>query len=114
MSPKLNTEQGQSLVGVLLVLAAVSLLTWFVIDGNNQSGRSPSDNRNPLDAGREAQSKQNISVLRQAIDRYRMERGTYPPDLDTLVEEDYVPAGALETAEGSRFQYVPETGTVQR
>lgn len=111
MKELLSDERGQSLIGILIVAAIGALLAWYLLGGNGTSG-SNSNPRQTLRKSREAQSQQDISLLRRAIKRYRMDNGKYPPDLQTLVDEDYVSGGAVKAPNGNRYDYNPQTGSV--
>ncbi len=73
------------IVGILLTLA------------------EPSFQRSVLKA-KEAALKQNLFTMRDVIDQYRADRGTYPPSLDDLKSAGYlrqIPVDPITRSEGS-------------
>ena len=61
---------------ILTILAGVGLATY----------------RNSITTANEAALKQNLFVMREALDQYYSDKNKYPPSLETLVEEKYIRA----------------------
>lgn len=83
MAPGTKTgsgERGFTLIELLLVLLLVALLVSLVapvVTGSVQRAK-------------ESTLKENLYVLRKAIDDYYADTGKYPADLDELVQKRYV------------------------
>lgn len=83
MGPGTKTGRGQAgftLIELLLVLLLVALLVSLVapvVTGSVQRAK-------------ESTLKENLYVMRKAIDDYYADRGAYPPDLDELVKKQYL------------------------
>lgn len=78
------------LLVVLMILSLLAGLAAPVVSG-------------AIDRAREAALKENLHVLRKAIDDYYADTGAYPPTLETLVERRYVrniPADPLAQSDG--------------
>lgn len=80
LGSKLATASGFTLIEVLVVVSLVVLLASI---GMNQY-------RNSLQYGREAVLKENLFRMRDAIDQYQADKGTYPQSLEDLVSEGYL------------------------
>jgi general secretion pathway protein G len=73
-------ERGFTLMELLVVLALVAVLAGLVTPIVSSS----------IQRAKEATLKENLFVLRKAIDDYYADAGAYPPSLDVLVEKRYV------------------------
>lgn len=72
--------RGFTLIELLVVLSIVALLLSIVAPRMMHQ----------TDRAREVALKQNLATLRMAIDRYKADKGEYPPQLSTLVEQHYL------------------------
>lgn len=79
--PKLQ-KRGFTLIELLVVMAIIALLLTIVSPRYFTS----------VDRAREAVLKQNLSILRDAIDKYHADTGRYPASLNQLVEDRYIRA----------------------
>jgi len=91
--------RGFTLVEMLVVLAIVALLLSIALPRYFAS----------LDEAREVALRENLRVLRQAIDRYAADRGGYPQNLDELVVQKYLKAVPVDpmTDSAATWQLVP-------
>ncbi len=73
---------GFTLIELLVVMMIITVLagTGLAIYGNS------------ITRSKEAALKQDLFLLREAIDQYYADKNKYPPSLDTLVEEKYIRA----------------------
>lgn len=79
--PKLQ-KRGFTLIELLVVMAIIALLLTIVSPRYFTS----------VDRAREAVLKQNLSILRDAIDKYHADTGRYPASLNQLAEDRYIRA----------------------
>jgi len=75
-------KRGFTLIELLVVMAIIALLLTIVSPRYFTS----------VDRAREAVLKQNLSILRDAIDKYYADTGRYPASLNQLVEDRYIRA----------------------
>lgn len=75
-------KRGFTLIELLVVMAIIALLLTIVSPRYFTS----------VDRAREAVLKQNLSILRDAIDKYHADTGRYPDSLNQLVEDRYIRA----------------------
>lgn len=73
-------QTGFSLMELLVVLVLIALLASVVTPVVTSS----------IERARESTLKENLFVMRKAIDDYYADRGEYPASLDSLVEEKYL------------------------
>lgn len=73
-------ERGFTLIELLVVMAIIAILLTIVTPRYFNS----------VDRAKEAVLKQNLSILRDVIDKYFSDTGKYPPDLHQLVEDRYI------------------------
>lgn len=88
---------------IMIVLALVALLASLVSPVLVSS----------IERAREASLKENLLVLRKAIDDYYTDRGEYPGDLDQLVQKKYVrriPADPVSEQPEAWLAVPPENG----
>lgn len=74
--------QGFTLIELLVVMVIIAILLTIV---------SPRY-FNSVDRAKETVLKQNLGILRDAIDKYYADTGKYPADLQQLVEDRYIRA----------------------
>lgn len=75
-------QRGFTLLELLFVLVIVALLASLAAPVLTSS----------IDHAREAALRQDLNVLRKAIDDYHADQGKYPPELAELVERHYLRA----------------------
>lgn len=75
-------NHGFTLIELLVVMAIIATLLAIVAPRYFTS----------VDRAKETVLKQNLSILRDAIDKYYADTGKYPEDLHALVEERYIRA----------------------
>lgn len=73
-------QTGFSLMELLVVLVLIALLAAVVTPVVTHS----------IERAKESTLKENLFVMRKAIDDYYADRGEYPADLASLVEENYL------------------------
>ena len=73
-------NRGFTLIELLVVMAIIAVLLTIVTPRYFTS----------VDRAKETVLKQNLSILRDAIDKYYADTGKYPEDLSQLVEERYI------------------------
>ena len=71
---------GFTLIELMIVVAIAAILVTLAI---------PSFQLSSIKA-REAALKQNLFTVRAVLDQYYADRGSYPPNLETLVEQQYL------------------------
>lgn len=74
--------RGFTLIELLVVMSIIALLLTIVSPRYFTS----------VDRAKEAVLKQNLSILRDAIDKYHADTGQYPDSLNQLVEDRYIRA----------------------
>ncbi len=74
--------RGFTLVELMVVMAVIALLMALALPRYF----------NHLESSRETILKQDLAVMRDAIDKYHADRGRYPNSLDELVSERYLRA----------------------
>ena len=77
-----RTQSGFTIIELLIVMTIIALLLTLA---------APRYFRH-LDGAKETVLRENLFVLRDAIDKYRADKGVYPPTLNDLVQERYVRA----------------------
>jgi general secretion pathway protein G len=73
-------QAGFTLIELLIVVALIGILTSLALPTF----------KNAQIKAKEAVLKENLFILRDLIDQYYADKGFYPADLETLVEEDYI------------------------
>jgi len=84
--PRRAAAPGFTLIELLVVLAAMALLLGLVVPRYLAH----------VDRAREAVLRQNLATMRDAIDKFRADRGRYPEELAELARERYVRALPLD------------------
>ncbi|MDT8363931.1 MAG: prepilin-type N-terminal cleavage/methylation domain-containing protein [Nitrosomonas sp.] len=79
-------ERGFTLIELLVVMAIIATLLSIVAPRYFTS----------VDRARETVLKQNLSIMRDSIDKYFADTGKYPQDLQQLVDERYIRAIPLD------------------
>lgn len=77
-----RSTKGFTLIEMLVVMAVIALLLTIALPKYFGS----------LDRSKEVSLRQNLSVMRDAIDKYYGDRGQYPDRLEELVERRYIRA----------------------
>lgn len=75
-------KRGFTLIELIVVMAIIALLLSLALPRYF----------NHLESSREAILKQDLAVMRDAIDKFHGDRGRYPDDLDQLVNTRYLRA----------------------
>ena len=75
-------RRGFTLVELLVVMMIITVL----------AGTGLALYSNSIKRSKEAALKQDLFLLREAIDQYYADKNRYPPSLETLVEEKYIRA----------------------
>ncbi len=94
-----SSSAGFTLIELLVVMAIIATLLSIVAP--RYFGH--------LDHTREVTLKQSLSVMRDAIDKFRADTGVYPKDLEELVSRRYLRALPLDpiTERTNTWQIVP-------
>ncbi|HEY5804439.1 MAG TPA: prepilin-type N-terminal cleavage/methylation domain-containing protein [Lysobacter sp.] len=85
-------RHGFTLIELLVVLAIMGALLTLVVPRYFEQA----------DRAKETVLRENLTVLRQSIDRFHGDRGRYPQALDELVERRYLREVPMDTITGSR------------
>ena len=75
-----NDQRGFTLIEMLIVVALIGILATVAV-GQYQRA---------IVRAKEATLKENLFVMRSAINQYFADKGEYPFDLQSLVDEDYI------------------------
>jgi general secretion pathway protein G len=73
-------QSGFTLIEILVVMTLIALLLTLAVPRYFSA----------LDKGRLAVQQQNIATLRDAIDKFKADKGRYPDELDELVVQKYL------------------------
>jgi general secretion pathway protein G len=73
-------EAGFTLIELLVVISIIATLLTIAVPRYFQS----------LERSKETVLRQDLAVMRDAIDKYRADLGVYPDTLDALVEKGYI------------------------
>lgn len=93
-------QRGFTLLELLFVLVIVALLTSLVAPMLTSS----------IDHARESALKQDLNVLRKALDDYHADQGRYPATLAELVERRYLRAVPVDPITQRSDSWVPVYG----
>ncbi len=94
-------NRGFTLIELLVVLAIVATLLSIVAPRYVHQA----------DRAKEAALKENLSVLRRALDEYYSDTGKYPEKLSALIERHYLRALPLDPVTNRADSWVPVPGT---
>ncbi len=97
-----RTKHGFTLVELMVVMAIIALLLALAMPRYFKH----------LETARETILKQDLAVMRDAIDKYHGDRGRYPDSLDELVSERYLRALPVDpiTEHPDTWQMVAPSG----
>jgi general secretion pathway protein G len=84
-------HRGFTLIELLIVMVIISILAGVGLYMYNNS----------VTSAREAVLKQNLTGMREAIDRYYADKNKWPASLDTLVAEKYIREVPVDPTTGS-------------
>lgn len=96
-------RRGFTLIELLVVLAIIALLTSIVLPNYFR----------PLDRANDVMLRDNLKVMRKAIDQYQADKGNYPATLQALVEARYLQAIPVDPVTGRSDTWIdvpPSTG----
>lgn len=79
---KLSIKRGFTLIEVLVVMAIIATLLSFVAPRYFET----------IDRSREATLRHDLSVMRDAIDKFYSDTGVFPDNIDDLVQHKYLRA----------------------
>ncbi len=77
---KREQETGFTLIELLVVIAIIGILVTV----------ATVQYKNAIRKARESVLREDLYILRDSIDQYYADKGKYPPDLETLVDEKYI------------------------
>lgn len=77
---KREQETGFTLIELLVVIAIIGILVTV----------ATVQYKNAIRKAREAVLREDLYILRDSIDQYYADKGKYPADLETLVDEKYI------------------------
>jgi len=103
-----NKATGFTLIELLVVMAIITLLLSLAVPRYFHS----------VDSSRETILRENLSLTRQALDKYYGDNGKYPDTLDMLVNKKYLRSLPLDPVTGTSATWVivppdvPEKGGV--
>ena len=78
----MNSRRGFTLIELLVVLAIVATLLTLAVPRYFQH----------VERSKEAVLRENLATVRDAIDQYHADAGTWPPTLESLAEKRYLRA----------------------
>lgn len=99
--PRLRPGAGFTLVELLVVLAIIATLLTIAVPRYFHS----------LDTSKEATLRQDLAVMREALDRYYSDSGKYPETLQDLVTKKYlrgIPVDPISESSESWVVVAPE------
>jgi general secretion pathway protein G len=97
----LRRNRGFTLIELLVVLAIIATLLSIVAPRYVHQA----------DRAKEAVLKENLSVLRRALDQYYNDTGKYPEKLSALTEQQYLRALPLDPVTNHSDSWAPVLGT---
>jgi general secretion pathway protein G len=92
-------ESGFTLFELMIVMAIIAILASVAIPSYINAVRH----------GREAALRQDLWVMRQAIDSYTVDKEKAPQSLDDLVQSGYLKAIPVDPMTGSSDTWMPDT-----
>lgn len=87
---------GFTLIELLVVMAVIATLLSIVAPRYFNS----------VDRAKESVLRQNLSIMRDAIDKFYADTGVYPLNLEQLVEERYIRAIPIDPMTESAFTWI--------
>jgi general secretion pathway protein G len=96
----MKVGRGFTLIELLVVLSIIALLLSIAMPRYFAS----------IDKSREQVLKENLSILRQSIDRFNADKGHYPATLDELVTEKYLKSVPVDPVTESAQSWKPIAG----
>lgn len=90
VKPRRHSERGFTLIEMVVVLTLIGLLISIAAPRYFHV----------VDHGRESVQRQNLAVVRDAIDKYLGDLGRYPDSLDDLVAHKYLRAVPVDPLSG--------------
>ncbi len=96
MNRRIMGQRGMSLLELIIVMAIIGILAAVAVPLLKNAPRR----------AQEAALKQNLRVMRDAIEQHYADKGHYPPSLQTLVEEEYLRAIPLDPITRSNDTWV--------
>lgn len=87
---------GFTLIELLVVMAVIATLLSIVAPRYFNS----------VDRAKEAVLRQNLSIMRDAIDKFYADTGAYPLNLEQLVEERYIRAIPIDPMTDSAYTWI--------
>ena len=91
-------RRGFTLIELLVVLAIIAALLTIAVPRYFKS----------IDHGREVALKQDLAVMRDAIDKHFADRAAYPTSLEDLVQKGYLKAIPEDPITQRRDSWIPE------
>ena len=80
MTGRRGSTRGFTLIELLVVISVIATLLTIAVPRYFQS----------IERSKETVLRQDLSVMRQAIDQHRADRGEYPASLEALVQHGYL------------------------
>lgn len=96
MNRRIAGQRGMSLLELIIVMAIIGVLAAVAVPLLKNAPRR----------AQEAALKQNLRVMRDAIEQHRADKGHYPPSLQSLVVEEYLRAIPLDPITRSNTTWV--------
>ena len=99
MKRGLHLARGFTLIELLVVLAIIATLLTLAVPRYFQH----------VERSKEAVLRENLATVRDAIDQYHADVGTWPPTLETLAEKRYMRAVPVDpiTEQADTWQITP-------
>jgi len=89
-------RRGFTLIELLVVLAIIALLTSIVLPNYFR----------PLERANDVMLRDNLKVMRKAIDQYQADKGGYPANLRALVDARYLQAIPVDPVTGRNDTWI--------
>lgn len=99
MNRMTKREPGFTLVELMIVMLIIGILAAIAIPSYTASIRN----------AREAVLREDLHVMRQAIDSYTMDKGQAPQSLDDLVQSGYLKEIPIDPETATAESWVPDT-----